>query len=146
MTIRTRILPLLKQGIWVLCDRYLYTALAELLAVGCSRKDMESVMVVASLFPAPDLAILTDVSANEAIRRIRQRPAEWNARINRMLFGRIVQAFRRVGEENGLVLVSTENTPEEVFETFRPRLDDLINDWEDKLLNTGETGRWGTDR
>jgi dTMP kinase len=126
MTTRQRILPLLERGVWVVCDRYLFTALAELLAVECAAEDYSAVKAMAGRFPAPDLAILTDVSAEEALRRVRLRRSEKNVRVDPDHLRAVVRGFHRVATENGLLVVSTEHDPPVAFERIRLALDEVL--------------------
>jgi dTMP kinase len=126
MTVHTRVIPLLRLGTWVLQDRYIYTSLAELLTAGCTNDEIEAVKQVATRFPAPDLAVLTTVGASEAIRRIKLRPKERDIPLDFTFYDRLVQAYKRVAEENDLITVKTDQSRELVFETLKPQLDALI--------------------
>ena len=141
MTVRTRLMRYLEKGKWIICDRYIYTALAELLAVGGPRNDLEVLKRVATLFPAPDLAVVTDVPADEAIKRVHRRPSERDRPISRAVYERFGWAFRRVGQENGLALVSTECGATETLTNLRPRLDKLIRSRQGQRLAANKAAR-----
>jgi len=126
MTMRTRVLPLLCKGLWVLCERYVYTPLVEALALGVSGTDMELIRHAVSHFPAPDLAILTTVPPEEAIRRIRSRPEESGMPIDPDLFGKVVDAFLAVAENQRMTVIPTMGGIDCVRSRLRLHLDELI--------------------
>lgn len=130
MTVRTRLIPTLRRGFWVLCDRYVYTAFAELAAIGCPAQDMAAMRALARLMPAPDLAVLADVSANEAVRRIKRRPNEHNRKTDGTHLERLVGSFRSLAAANSLAVVPTAQTAEEAFYDVRYRLDPVIEVWQ----------------
>jgi thymidylate kinase len=126
ITLRQQILPRLARGVWVLCDRYVYCTLAELMAADATAEDRLALGPLLSRFAAPDLAVLTTVPADEAIRRIRARPEESAMPIDRALFARTVDAFQTVAREQGLAVVPTTDGPEAALAALRPLLESLI--------------------
>ncbi len=126
LNVRTRLLPLMRNGTWILCDRYVFTSLAEMLAIGSPEKDIKVISEIAKLFPGPDLAILADVPPDVAIRRIRARPQDRDKVLHLRFYERAVESFRIVGRDNGLVIVNTNRPPKAAFESFRRHLDRLL--------------------
>jgi dTMP kinase len=112
LTVRKTVLSLLDQGGWVICDRYIYTAFAQLAAIGCADADMAALINMANLFPAPDLPFIMDVGAEEAIRRIRLRPAEKDSKASHDVFSRFVEGYRQLSDKNALNLLPTRDLSE----------------------------------
>jgi len=126
LTVRKTVLPLLAKGDWVICDRYLYTAFAQLAAIGCTEEDRGMLAAIASRFPRPDLPFVMDVRADEAIRRIRLRPEERDTKADTDIFARFMDGYRRVAELNGVHLLPTralEETAELVRTICAPYLE-----------------------
>lgn len=125
-TVRTRILPLLAAGTWVLCDRYVYSTLAELAAIGASPQSGGAIRAVIDLFPKPDLAILTTIGPDEAIRRVHARADECDVVIDRDLFAGFVESFLSVAREEGMFVLTTDQGEENALESLRPLLVELL--------------------
>jgi dTMP kinase len=126
MTIRTQIIDHLKHGDWILCDRYIYTAFAELSFIGCSDDERDALLRLARLFPAPDLPIITDAPTNIAIDRIRQRPEEANKPASAAIFEQFAEGFRQLRVDNRLLLISTGSSSSAAFEQLRPEIDRIL--------------------
>lgn len=125
-TARTEILPLLESGTWVLCDRWAYSTLAELTAIGASQQDRAAIRAVIDLLPKPDLAVLTTVAPEEAIRRVHARPEERDSITDRELFARFVEAFRAVAHEEGMFVLETDRGEERALASLQPLLEQLL--------------------
>lgn len=138
MTVRRQILPLLESGTWVLCERYVFTPLAELYAIGGDAADRAAIEAVVSRFPAPDLGVVTTVAADEAIRRIRSRPEERDRPLDRELFARVVDGYLAVARHHGLIVADTGAVGESlILARLQPHLD--------RLLRRAGRGRPGRD-
>lgn len=112
LTVRQRILPMLARGGWVLCDRYVFMTFAQMAAFGSTPDDLEALRTVAELFPRPDLACITDVAAETAERRIRERDGERATKIDLDIFARVVLGLREVGRRNDVRLLPTRDAEE----------------------------------
>jgi len=134
MTLRERVLPSLKDGSWVLCDRYIWTTLAELHAVRCDEHQMSVIRTIAEMFPMPDISFVSDVSADVAIQRIKSRPDEQHFNPNRELFIKFLESFREVSKANDLCIFSSEQCIENTKSLICKKIDELINSnsWERK--------------
>jgi dTMP kinase len=126
MTVRTRLLPLLRKGIWVLCDRYVYTALAEIHTFGGSPDDLDLIRRTIERFPEPDLKVLVDTPAEVAIKRILWRRSERAKRLDLPHYRALVESFRAIAAANGLIRVGTDLGREATLEQLRPHLDQLL--------------------
>ena len=126
VTLHKQVLPALAEGRWVLCDRYLWTALAELHAVGCDERRMRVIRGLAELFPRPDVTFVADVSLDEAVRRVRSRPDERDFDPDRGLWQRFIEGFRAVSRENDLALYSSEQSMEDSADVIRDRIGALL--------------------
>ncbi len=127
LTLNECALPLLRQGVWVLCDRYVFTPIAELAAIQCKASEFEAVCRFAGLFPRPDLAIVTTVPAHEALRRIRSRPDERDHPLSEDMLSSHVEAYVEVARVNNLQLASTESTKSQTFRFLAKVIDPLVD-------------------
>lgn len=125
-TVRTQVLPLLAAGTWVLCDRYVYSTLAELAAIGASPQSRAAIREVVNLFPKPDLAILTTIAPDKAIRRVHARADECDMVIDGEIFARFVESFLSVAREEELVVLATEGGEMQARATLQPMLESLL--------------------
>ena len=107
LSIRQEVLPELERGTWIVCDRYVFGGMAELIANRRPAREVEILAEVQSAFPQPDLAILTDIDAGESARRIHERPDERDVPIDPDLWGRFVDGYRAVGRLRGMHVADT---------------------------------------
>jgi dTMP kinase len=128
MTLREQVLPSLSNGTWVLCDRYIWTTLAELHAVRCDEYQMCVLRSIVEMFPKPDISFVSNVSADVAIRRIKSRHDEQHFNPNRELFIKFLEGFREVSQVNDLCIFSSEQDIENTKSLIYKRIDKLIND------------------
>lgn len=108
-TITTRIVPLLDRGHAVIVDRYLYSALCEIL-VSSSRftpLQWRVVSEVVSHFPTPHVAFFNRASFIEARKRINSREAERNDFVDPVLFNKRIDAFEAIRSRFAGALVDT---------------------------------------
>ncbi len=100
------IIPALKTGYTVLCDRYYYSCLANLIARGF--KDDKWIYEVSKFLIKPDIAFFFDVPADEAIARVRRRPDEKDRYIDIPLQYALRDAYLNICKKNSGVLVNTD--------------------------------------
>jgi dTMP kinase len=110
--LRQEVLPLLNAGTWVVCDRYIFMTFAQFADVGQTIEDLMVLRNVAALFPAPDLGLVTQVQAEEALRRIRARENERNLAIDETLFAKFGANLLEVAKHNGLQTLPTSTVGE----------------------------------
>jgi dTMP kinase len=108
LTVRKHIMPLLRQGRWVICDRYVYMTFAQMAAYGADPADLAALVAIAELFPAPDLPCVAHVPAALAIRRVHARPEERHASLHHDVITRFTVGLREVARANGVHLVPTD--------------------------------------
>lgn len=109
-------MPYLKAGGIVICDRYLYTTLANMAA---RAQMLEGWFTeAANHLPQPDLAILVHCPLETAVKRIRARPEEADRPIDLDHMGRVYQGFRQLETAGHLRGIDTSATDiEETAET-----------------------------
>lgn len=101
-------IPHLMDGGVVICDRYLYTTMANMLARG---HEFESwFLAAASHVPQPDLSVLVHCPLETAVERIRSRPEEAERPIDLDHMGRVYAGFRRLEEAGYLRGIDTSVT------------------------------------
>ncbi|MDX8394952.1 MAG: dTMP kinase [Mariprofundaceae bacterium] len=105
--VREVLMPALKAGQWVLCDRYSDSTLAyQLAARHLGQADaLRSLLAFAELGVSPDITIWLDLPVQEALRRIRSRNAmgEENTRLDEEALSfheQVHAAFKNIAEQN----------------------------------------------
>jgi dTMP kinase len=126
VTIRREFLRRLAAGEWLLCDRYVFTPLAELLAFEYPRADIEAVLGLVALFSAPDLVLLADVDGATALRRVSERADEQEKTLHLAFYARVAEAFRFVCDANAAPRIPTDGRPERALSAMAPHLDALV--------------------
>jgi dTMP kinase len=127
MTLRSQVVPLLERGTWLICDRYVYTSMAELMALDYSTNDIDAVASTISLFPEPSLCILADVHWEVAIRRIRLRKSEYYKVLHPWFYQRLTQTFRHLALSNDFVLVPTNGDGRDILPRLKTKIDELVD-------------------
>lgn len=118
------ILPELQDGKVVLSDRYFYSCLANLRARGYEKDNW--IYDVAGSIVKPDLAIFLDISVEKAVERVRSRSAEKERYIDMNLQYKLHAQYRKIAEENGCMLISSEQSEEETFAVIQKEVDKLF--------------------
>lgn len=94
MRFRTHYYKKLAEGTWLLCDRYVFTPIAESLALGTGASDLEILVRIAEEFPRPDVGFMPIVDATTAIQRIRTRPKDQGKVLDPGFYTRAIASFR----------------------------------------------------
>lgn len=110
------ILPELKKGKIVICDRYFYSCLANLRARGY--EDDKWIYDVSKAIIKPDIAFFLDVSVPVAVFRVRSRPEERDRYIDMDLQYRLCEEYREIAVVNQGFLLPSHGSPEMTFETI----------------------------
>lgn len=122
---RATILPELAAGHVVICDRYIYTTIANALARG-QRLDgwfRETV----GMLPKPDLAVLVHSPVDVAIRRIRERAEERDRPIDLAHMEGVYAGFQRLVADGHLMGLDTNTLGiEQTLGHVRSRVDELL--------------------
>ncbi len=105
--------PSLKEGKTVICDRYIYTSLANMLARGYRREKW--FFDAAKHLLKPDLVFLAHVSAEKAIERIKSRPSECDRHLDERLLTDVAEGFVKMAKKENFVALDTSAAPEHTF-------------------------------
>jgi len=95
----------LKEGYVVISDRYYYSCLANLIARGFDN-DMWIYEIAKSILQ-PDVAFFLNITVDEAIRRVRERPEEKDRYIDIQLQKKLHDLYITIARENSGVIIST---------------------------------------
>jgi dTMP kinase len=99
------ILPKLRLGSDVVCDRYVYSAVAH-----CYSRGLHSerwFRELCSHLPRPDIAVIMDASADVVRQRLSQRPDGHESYIEEAHMRRCLYAYREISTVSGLRLIDT---------------------------------------
>lgn len=106
--------PALREGKTVICDRYVYTSLANMLARGYRQEHW--FFKAAAYLLKPDVTFLAYVSPETAIGRIRSRPEECHRYLDETLLRNVAEEFRCMARRENFVVLETNQTAEYAFE------------------------------
>lgn len=109
--------PALRNGKTVICDRYVFTSLANMLARGYVHEKW--FFQAAKHLLRPDAAFLAYVSPEIAIRRIKSRPSECDRHLDENLLVNVAARFRAMAGKEKFTIIDTSLEPEEAFLTVR---------------------------
>ena len=112
--------PALAAGKTVICDRYVYTSVANMLARGYRNETW--FFEAAKHLAAPDAVFLAHVPPALALQRIKERPEEAARHLDEALLRRVSAEFAAMSEENGFVLLDTSGDAEKAFARVRRAL------------------------
>lgn len=124
------IVPGLRAGKIILCDRYIYTSVANMLARGYAQEKW--FFEASREIIKPDIAFLAYVSPEQAIKRIRSRPEEMDRYLDETLLKSVAGNFMRYRKRWNLQLVETDRTAERAFEVIKKRLDGIKGEENDR--------------
>lgn len=109
MTYRTEIRQIINEGTWVICDRYgIYTAIAELTALGYKKTDIDKIIYISELLPEPDLNILTTAGVGKIIDRIKKRKKDIKKVIRKDIYANIVNEFENLAMRYNMEIINTD--------------------------------------
>lgn len=103
------IVPALEAGKIVICDRYIFTSLANMLARGYTNEDW--FFKAARHLIRPDLSILVYASPQIAIKRIKARPEECDRYLDKELLIKVANQFIKMAKQEKLQIINSENDP-----------------------------------
>lgn len=116
--------PALAAGKYVVCDRYVYTSLSNMLARGYAKETW--FYRAAANLPKPDLAFLAYVPPELALARIRSRPEEARRYLDEEQLRRVSDNFRRMSRPYGFIVVDSSRPAEQTFADVRAALDTVL--------------------
>lgn len=120
------IIPLLKEGKIVICDRYYYSCLANLLARGYNNQKW--IYEIAQSIPRPDAAIFMDIDVETAIQRVRSRPNEKDRIINISFQQKLRNHFINIANENDGTIIDSNDSVENCFQNIKSIVKGVIDD------------------
>lgn len=121
------IVPALKEGKIVVCDRYFYSCLANLRARGYKRDKW--IYEIAESIVKPDAAVFIDVPVHTAVKRVRTRPDEKSRYIDMELQYALRREYKGICRANGGISVRGDFS---VDETYNEILYNIMKILEDK--------------
>ena len=111
------ILPALKEGKIVICDRYVFTSLANMLARGYREENW--FFDVAKHLIRPDITFLAYVKPELAIRRIKNRPDECNRHLDEQLLMNVATEFYNMAVDQKFTIIDTEQDAQIAFQVVK---------------------------
>lgn len=118
------IIPALKQGKIILCDRYIYTSFINM--ISRNYKKEKWFHLACKEIIKPDLALLIYINPEIAIKRIRSRKEEMNKPLNKDLLRKVAFNFKKNAKKNNLQKIITDTKPEKTFEKVKILIDKVI--------------------
>jgi len=115
--------PALKAGQTVICDRYLYTSLANMLARGYVKEKW--FYEVAKHIIKPNKTFLVYVDPQLAIKRILNRPDEVNRYLDRILLKNVATQFLDMARREKFIVLDGECNPEDTFKIIKMNLEKI---------------------
>lgn len=98
------IIPKLKAGYWVLCDRFVYSGLA------CAKDPV--IVAIANLALQPDAVFLANASPATVKSRVLARDDEKNLYYDDERVMHQIATFQEMAADNDFIVVNTEESPE----------------------------------
>lgn len=118
------IIPALKAGVIILCDRYLYTSIANMESRGYTKEKW--FYQAAQNIIKPDLSVLAYIEPTKAIERIRSRPEESNRYFDEKLLYRVSDYFYTHAKEFEFKVAKTDAEASVTFNDLKKFLDDIL--------------------
>lgn len=112
--------PALEAGKTVLCDRYIYTSLANMLARGYRREKW--FYEAARYILKPDYVFLAYVPPEQAIARIKSRPEEKDRYLDEALLRKVGEEFLKMSVREKFVVLDTREREEKAFAVIKAKL------------------------
>ena len=109
--------PALAEGKIIICDRYIYTSLVNMVARGY--KNEKWFYDVSKHILEPNIKFLAYVDASIAIERIKSRPEEANRYLNEELLKKVSILFQKAAYLNNFTILNTNGDPENTFEKIK---------------------------
>ena len=120
------IIPALRSGKVVICDRYFYSCLANLRARGYINDGW--IYEISENIPRPDLAFFLDLSVDKAVERVRMRLEEKDRYIDIPLQYLLKKEYQEICEANDGILVKSGISIDQTFSTVKNHVYSLLKD------------------
>lgn len=111
------ILPALRDGKIVICDRYFYSCLANLRARGYENDKW--IYEIVKVIPMPDLAFFLKVPVFTAVTRVRSREEERERYIDIPLQHRLAKEYKKICLENSGISLDSVDGVEATYENVK---------------------------
>lgn len=121
------ILPALREGKTVICDRYFYSCLANLCARGY--KDDAWIYEISESIIKPDLAFFLDLPVELAVSRVRSRPEEKDRYIDMPLQYRLKELYKTISTINEGELVKSDMDINDTYSTIKRKVYRLFDEY-----------------
>ena len=115
------VVPALKEGTTVICDRYIFTSLANMLARGYREENW--FFDVAKHLIQPNITFLAYVDPELAIRRIKERPSESDRYLDENLLRNVAKEFKGMAIEQKFEIIDTSQDSQSAFAVVKKRLE-----------------------
>ena len=109
--------PMLRDGKIVICDRYLYTSIANMIARGYTKEKW--FFEAAKHIVRPDVVFLATCPANLSIKRIKERADECNRYFDEELLKRVHNEFLKMSKVYSFNIINTDRAAVEAFKDVR---------------------------
>ncbi len=116
--------PALKAGKTVICDRYIFTSLANMLARGFNEETW--FFEVSKNLLKPDFTFLAYVNPSIAISRIRSRPEERERHLNEELLKRVALNFIEMAGRESFTVLDTSGNADSPFSIIKNELGEIV--------------------
>ncbi len=113
--------PALRDGKIVICDRYIFTSLANMQARGYREEDW--FFDAAKHLLKPTVTFLAYVAPEIAIRRIKSRPEECDRHLDEELLNNVAVEFYNMAKEQNFTVLDTSRQPQTAFSVVRETLE-----------------------
>jgi dTMP kinase len=124
--VKKQILPMLKQGVIVLCDRYKYSTFAYQLAQGA---DLNYLLKQHENLIKPDLAIILDITAEEAMKRISKNTSSKEVFEKKQFLEKVRENYLKMPDifkDENIVIINGKGEKEEVFKKIKEKVNKLF--------------------
>ena len=108
---------MLRDGKIVICDRYLYTSIANMIARGYTKEKW--FFEAAKHIVRPDVVFLATCPANLSIKRIKGRADECNRYFDEELLKRVHNEFLKMSKVYSFNIINTDRAAVEAFKDVR---------------------------
>lgn len=116
--------PLLKEGKIVVCDRYIYTSIANMIARGYRKEKW--FFEAAKHIVRPDIIFLATCPANLSIKRIRERAEECNRYFDEKLLKDVRKEFLNMSKVYRFNVIDTNRAAAETFKEVREFMEERL--------------------
>ena len=121
------ILPALREGKTIICDRYFYSCLANLCARGYT--DDAWIYEISESIIKPDLAFFLDLPVELAVSRVRSRPEEKDRYIDMPLQYRLKEDYKTICTINEGELVKSDTDINDTYSIIKRKVYRLFDEY-----------------